>query len=314
MSVPTSLRAGPFTPSVLVKKRYIIFYIVLIWISIFMALLEVWLYWQLLYGSLIHFWVFFPLLCLGMYFTAIFTSLLVAKLMLIIVGKIHPPRTGVFLRHPSDRDYRYWSIRNTIKRWPIWLSHKFPFPFLDNICFKVFGVKTTFSNSLFEGWVDTEFINFGKNVVIGQASIVQSAVIMGNFLIIKRTNIEDNVRIGAHCVVMPGTHIGKNCILGAESFTLVEQELEEGWIYLGTPAKKFKQNRFFEEDLEEIIEEAQDDVDIEELRYIYEKNFFQRHDKHMSPLERLRDWKDTKESEQKRFDHAQEIREQEEED
>ncbi|MBD3342802.1 MAG: hypothetical protein GF353_27135 [Candidatus Lokiarchaeota archaeon] len=302
MSVPTSLRAGPFTPTVLVKKRYLVFYIFLIWVSGFTVLLELWFYWQLLSAHIVYFWIFFPFLCLLAYFTSIFSSLVAAKLLLIIINIFHPPRTGIFMRHPSDRDYRYWSLRSTIKRWPIWLSHKFPFPFLDNICFKIFGVKTKFSNSLFEGWVDTEFIDFGKNVVIGQASIVQSAVIMGNFLIIRRTIIEDNVRIGAHCVVMPGTHIGKNCILGAESFTLVEQKLEDGWIYLGTPAKKFKRNGFFEAGLVEKIEEAQKDIDIEELRILYEKRFFQRHDKHISPLERLRDWKETKESEQIRFE------------
>ena len=84
------------------------------------------------------------------------------------------------------------------------------------------------TNSLFEGWVDTEFIDFGKNVVIGQGTIVQSAAIVGNLLIIKKTIIEDNVRIGALGVIMPGTHIGKNSVLAANSVTTVGQELEEG--------------------------------------------------------------------------------------
>ena len=46
---------------------------------------------------------------------------------------------------------------------------------------------------------------------------------------------------------MPGTHIGKNTILNTWSSTKVGQELEEGWIYNGGPAKKFKKNRFFED-------------------------------------------------------------------
>ncbi len=193
-----------------------------------------------------------------MYVTMVFTSLFFAKILLVIVNAIHKPKCGVFLRDPSDKDYRYWSIRNTIKRWPIWLAHKFPFPFLDNICFKMFGVKTKFSNSLFEGWVDCEFIEFGKNVVVGQASIVQSALIVGNLLIIRKTIIEENVRIGAHCVVMPGTHIGKNCILAAKSCTTVGQILEDGWIYLGVPSKKYKKNRFFEDGLEDILKQTKD--------------------------------------------------------
>lgn len=307
MSVPASMRGGPFTPSVLAKKRYVILYIFIIWVSVLSAILELWLYWPLVYVKPVHFWIFLPLICLLMYFTMVLSSLITAKFLLVIVNTFHKPRTGLFLRHLSDRDYRYWSIRNTIKRWPIWLSHRFAFPFMDNICFKMFGVKTTFANSLFEGWVDTEFIEFGKNVVIGQASIVQSAVIMGNFLIIRKTMIDDNVRIGAHCVVMPGTHIGKNCVLGAHSITLVEQELEDDWIYIGTPAKKYKKNYFFEDDLEEILKESQN-VDINELRMKYEETFFQRHDKHMSLRERLRLYKEQLEDEQRRMDevHQQE--------
>ena len=43
-------------------------------------------------------------------------------------------------------------------------------------------------------------------------------------------------------------------ILGGHSLTTVGQELEENFIYLGAPAKKFKKNVFFEEGLEDIIE------------------------------------------------------------
>ncbi|MFX1239570.1 MAG: hypothetical protein ACFE8P_17855, partial [Promethearchaeota archaeon] len=138
-------------------------------------------------------------------------------------------------------------------KWPIWISHKFPFPFMDNICFKMFGVKTKYSNSLFEGWVDTEFIEFGKNIVVGQGSVVQSAVIVGNLFIIRKTIIEDKVVIGSQSIVMPGTHMKKYSILGGHSMTTIGQELEESWIYLGAPAKKFKKNVFFEDGLEEII-------------------------------------------------------------
>ena len=66
-------------------------------------------------------------------------------------------------------------------------------------------------------------------------------------MIIRKTVIEENVRIGAHVIIMPGTHIGKNCIINTWSSTMVGQELEGGWIYNGGPAKKFKKNRFFED-------------------------------------------------------------------
>lgn len=254
MSVPSSLKVGPNTSLILVKKRYLIFYISLIWISLFTIQFEFWLFWKLYEPKFIQFLFFLPLLVVVMYISSILISLIFAKIFLVIVNFIHKPREGVFLRHSSDKDYRYWSLRNTIKKWPIWVSHKFPFPFMDNICFKMFGVKTKYSNSLFEGWVDTEFINFGKNIVVGQGAVVQSAVIVGNLFIIKITTIEDNVVIGSQSIVMPGTHMKKNSILGGHSMTTVGQELKENWIYLGAPAKKFKQNVFFEDGLEEILE------------------------------------------------------------
>ena len=267
MSVPSSLKAGPNTTLTLVRKRYMIFYIFLIWISFFSIQFEFWLFWRLYEPKFIHFLFFLPLLIFIMYLTLVFVSLFFAKLLLVIINLIHKPREGVFLRHHSDKDFRYWSLRSTIKKWPLWLSHKFPFPFLDNICLKVFGVKTKYSNSLFEGFIDTEFIDFGKGVVIGQGAIVQSAVIVGNLFIIRKTVIEDNTVIGAHSVVMPGTHIKKNSILAGNSLTTVGQELEEGWVYIGAPARKFKKNVFFEDGLEEIIEKQLEEQIKSDLKY-----------------------------------------------
>ena len=300
MSVPNSMKVGPFTPSVLVKKRYIIFYFFLIWISIIPILLEFWFYWRLFwsYSRPVHFYTYLPLLFFLMYVSIVLFSIFFAKILLVIVNAIHKPREGVFLRHASDKDYRYWSIRSTIKRWPIWLAHKFPFPFLDNICFKAFGVKTRFANSLFEGWVDTEFIDFGKNVVVGQGAIVQSAVIVGNLLIIRKTIIEDDVRIGSHAIVMPGTYIGKNCILAANSVTTVKQVLAPGYIYVGIPAKKFKKNYFFEDGLEDKLGQVED---VEELREKYEEVYIKRYDE-LTLKERRELKREKKEEEKKRFD------------
>jgi acetyltransferase-like isoleucine patch superfamily enzyme len=301
MSVPNTMRVGPFTPTVLVKKRYLIFYFFLIWISIIPILLEFWVYWQFLWDYVrpVHFYTYLPLLCVLMYVTLVFSGILFAKILLVIVNAIHKPREGTFLRHPSDKDYRYWSIRNTIKRWPVWLAHRFPFPgILDNICFKMFGVKTKISNSLFEGWVDTEFIDFGKDVVVGQGAIVQSAVIIGNLLIIRKTVIEDDVRIGSHAIVMPGTKIGHNCILAANSVTTVGQILERGWIYVGIPAKKFKRNYFFEDGLEGRIGHVED---VEALRDKYEEIYTKRYDE-LTRKDRRELKKEKKVEEKKRFD------------
>jgi len=277
------MRVGPFTPLILAKKRYLLFYLFLMWISILAVFFEFWIFWQEMFNwnfifpwRIIHFYLFLPLVGFFAYVIIVFVSLFFSKILLVIVNTIHKPREGVFLRHKSDKDFRYWSIRNTIKRWPVWLAHKFPFPFLDNICFKAFGVRTNIHNSLFEGWVDCEFIDFGCNVVVGQGSTIQSSAIIGNLLIIRKTEIGDNVRIGTHSFVMPGTQMGKNSVLAAASATTIGQVLEEGWIYAGIPAVKFKKNRFFEDNLQDII--GGDIRDIEALHEKYEDIYTRRRD------------------------------------
>ena len=76
---------------------------------------------------------------------------------------------------------------------------------------------------------------------------------------------------------MPGTHIHKNSVLAASSLTTVGQELEEGWVYLGAPAKKYKRDVFFEDGLEEVI--AEQKHDIEQLGKKYEELYTRRKDK-----------------------------------
>ena len=142
MSVPNTMRIGPRIATILLKKRYLTFYFIIIWFSFIPLFLELWVYWHFLltYARPIHFLAFLPLLIIPMYLTIVFSATFIAKILYLIVNVIHKPKTGTFLRHSSDRDFRYWCIRNVIKRWPFWLSHRFPFPFLNNVLFKAFNL------------------------------------------------------------------------------------------------------------------------------------------------------------------------------
>lgn len=51
--------------------------------------------------------------------------------------------------------------------------------------------------------------------------------------------LEDDVYIGANCVIMPGVHIAEGVVVGANS--VVTKDLTEPWsIYLGSPCKKIR--------------------------------------------------------------------------
>jgi len=198
-----------------------------------------------------YFWQFFPSLDLIFYFLfpfafflgiliLIISSTILAKIFLVFVNLVHKPQEGIFLRDKSDKDYCYWSLRAVIRKWPTWLARQLSLPVLEIFVIKILGVKTSYSNSLYEGWIDCEFLEFGKNVKIGQGSFIISNIIIKDKLILKKVTIQDNVIIGAHSIVLPGTIIESNTILNAISMTTVDQRLVSNSIYNGFPAKKME--------------------------------------------------------------------------
>ena len=49
--------------------------------------------------------------------------------------------------------------------------------------------------------------------------------------------VDDNVLIGAKCVLMPGTIVKKGAKISAHSYTNYDDILEEDEVYIGHPAK-----------------------------------------------------------------------------
>ncbi|MFX0187943.1 MAG: hypothetical protein ACFE8A_09415 [Candidatus Hodarchaeota archaeon] len=180
---------------------------------------------------------------------------------------MHKPREGIFNRNKNDEEYCYWSLRAIIRKWPFWLARQINLPILETLALKILGVKTNRINSLNEGWVDCEFIKFGRNVKIGQGSIIMSNIIIRDKLLIKKVVIKDNVIISAHSCVAPGTIIESNTILGANTMTTINQHLKGNSIYNGIPARRIMTNsplknkkeikqQIFEKDTEKEVNEV----------------------------------------------------------
>jgi len=203
-----------------------------------------WMYWQLINGFSIYFFILFPFaFMLGMFFL-ILGSLISAKIVLIIANIIHSPQEGVFERSPNNKDYRYWSLRAVIKKWPIWLARQLSIGFMEKLVLKVFGVKIGKHCSLHEGWVDAELIEIGDNVKLGQASLIMSSLIVQNKLILKKVILKDDIIIGTHSAVFPGTVIESKCIIDSLTTTRVNQHLEPNSVYRGSPCKKVLKEPF----------------------------------------------------------------------
>ena len=113
-----------------------------------------------------------------------------------------------------------------------------PFPWFKNrFTLRFFGVKIGRRTICDNSWISPEFVSIGKNVIIGMNSSVLSFGIEQDNFILKKVSVENNVVIGAKCVLLPGTLMKQNASLSAHSYTNHNAILEENSIYKGHPAK-----------------------------------------------------------------------------
>ncbi|MFX0070846.1 MAG: hypothetical protein ACFFAO_07130, partial [Candidatus Hermodarchaeota archaeon] len=78
--------------------------------------------------------------------------------------------------------------------------------------------------------------------------VVFSSMIINNYLLIRKVIIGDHVVIGGNSIVAPGTIIGSGTTLGVWASTHIGQVLEPDWIYIGRPARKYKQAKIYYEE------------------------------------------------------------------
>ncbi len=168
------------------------------------------------------------------------TSLFLGKLVLIVLKLIHQPKEGLFKVNRKDKDYYFFCLRVSVKKFIFWIWNNFCFPWVTNLAFKACDMKADFKSTLFDGWSDAEFIEFGNNIMLGQGAVVLSSMIIGDHLLIKKVIIGDHVVIGGNAIVAPGTIIGKSTTLGVWAVTHINQVLEPNYIYIGKPAKKYQ--------------------------------------------------------------------------
>lgn len=248
-SMPVSLKGGPVTTNTLVRKRYILIYIALIWLSLLPVINSTAGYILKLDQTPLFILWYAPIIIVIEYFEFLFGSLFWSWLFLKIVNLFHHPQEGIFPRDPKNKDYRYWSLRAVIKKYAIWVTHNFPFPWADLIVFRMFGNKTSWKAAFFDAWIDAEFVSIGAGSMIGQGAVIQTSMLTApdaehpfGLLILKGVEIGNNCIVGAHSVLSPGTILEDNVVLGALSLTTPDQRLEANWIYVGRPAQKYHEN------------------------------------------------------------------------
>lgn len=227
--------------------KFLIFYIPILWISGYMAIA---VFFDV--SSLINNWIvtmfLIPVWLFVLYFIFIFGVAIFTKAFLLMINMIHKPKEGVFLAEDGNQDYEFWRLRVELKKLVFWFMSNGPIPWVVMWGFRWMGIKVDFSSHMQDAWADEGFIEFGRNVTVGQGAVVMSSMVIGKYLIIKKVILGDYTVVGGVSNVSPGTIFGKESVIGAFTATVFNQFIEDGWIYLGPQyARKLKRNKYAEQ-------------------------------------------------------------------
>lgn len=241
MFQPASLKGDSPTPiDEKIRNKYLIIYLIIIILSFIPCSLFEYIYVLYLWeeGLYLLFFLFLPFNFLILIYILQISAILFSVLFLTIINLLFPPKEGIFSRDVRDKNYLFWNLRNLSKKWPLFISASNPFPWLKNrFTLRFFGVRIGKKAICDTCWISSEFVNIGNNVIIGMGSTLLSFGIEQDRFILKRIQVEDNVLIGAKCVLLPGTVIKKDSKLSAHSYTKFDDILKDNSIYSGHPAK-----------------------------------------------------------------------------
>lgn len=91
-----------------------------------------------------------------------------------------------------------------------------------------------------EEWIaDPCVIEIGENTMIGGRALI-TGHLAEDKLVIKRVKIGKNCLIGGESFIMPGVKIEDNVVVGAKSLVTKDKVLKSGKVYAGLPAKEIK--------------------------------------------------------------------------
>jgi acetyltransferase-like isoleucine patch superfamily enzyme len=241
MFQPASLKGdSPVPIDERLRSKYLFLYFTMIILSFIPCILFEWFYGVFFWkeGLYLFYFFLFPFNIVILIHLLQLSAILFSVLFLTILKILFPPKEGVFKRDIKDKNYFYWNLRNIIKKWPLFISASNPFPWFKNrFTLRFFGVKIGKNGIHDNSWISSELVSVGKNVIIGMNSTLLSFGIEQNKFILRKIIIEDDVLIGAKCVLLPGTYVKHNTKLSAHSYTNYNDVLLENSIYTGHPAK-----------------------------------------------------------------------------
>lgn len=178
-------------------------------------------------------WFLLPLNIYGNIFLFSFSIFLFSAGIFKILNKIHPPREGVFPR--GSKEWKYTHRRFWTAYFPIWLARALPLPWIDIFVYRFLGIHIGKNVVTYEGYIDPEFVEIGDFTMTSLHICIFSHLIYQDKIVIKKVKIGKKCIIGPQTLISPGTTLQDGAILGANSYTWVDQNLEGDLIHVGTP-------------------------------------------------------------------------------
>ena len=180
-----------------------------------------------------YYWLLVPLNIYGNIFLFVFTVIIFSAGIFKLLNKFSHPREGVFER--GSKDWKYMHRRFWTAFFPIWLARALPLPWLDIIAYRFFGTKVGKSVVLYEGYVDPEFVEIGDFTMTSLNICIFSHLIYQDKVLIKKVKVGKACVVGPHTIISPGTVMEDFAVLGVNSYTEINQNLEGNLIHVGTP-------------------------------------------------------------------------------
>lgn len=241
MFQPASLKGiSPVPLDERIRSKLLFLYLLVIILSLLPFIIFEYTYYVLFWASSFYlsFFLLLPINALVSIYLLQISANIISGLLLIVCKLLYKPKEGTFKRTVADKNYKYWNIRNAIKKWPLYLNATNPLPWLKNkFTLRFFGVKIGKHTICDNAWISSEFIEIGDDVIIGMGASILSFGIDQDQFILKQISIEDQVLIGAKAVLLPGTTVKNGVSLAALSSTEYDQTLNEKKEYIGNPAK-----------------------------------------------------------------------------
>ncbi|MFW9930533.1 MAG: hypothetical protein ACFFD1_14180 [Candidatus Thorarchaeota archaeon] len=182
-------------------------------------------------------WIIILLIPINIYgniFLFVFSIIAFSSLIYKLLNYLSPPKEGIFER--GSKEWKYMHRRFWTAYFPIWLARALPIPWADIFAYRFFGTRVGKNVVLYEGYIDPLFIEIGDFTMTSLNICIFSHLIYHDKVLIRKVRIGSACVVGPQTVISPGTVMHDRAILGANSYTWIDQELESDLIHVGTPA------------------------------------------------------------------------------